>query len=54
MDTDVRYMQGAIDDWPKLYRQMYAHLKPGGWFQHIEPDIELRCDNPEVVVDDEQ
>ncbi|KAJ9131284.1 Methyltransferase [Pleurostoma richardsiae] len=48
----VRYMQGAIDNWPKFYNQIYKFLKPGGWFQHIEPDIELRCDNPEVEVDD--
>ena len=32
----VRYMQGAIADWPRLYREMYRALKPGGWFQHLE------------------
>ncbi|KAJ9137094.1 demethylmenaquinone methyltransferase [Pleurostoma richardsiae] len=48
----VRYMQGAIDDWPKFYRQMFRPLKPGGWYQHIEPDIELRSENPDVKVDD--
>ncbi|KAJ3520242.1 hypothetical protein NM208_g13792 [Fusarium decemcellulare] len=48
----VRYMQGAIDDWPKFYSQVFKFLKPGGWFQHMEPDIELRCDNPDVKVDD--
>ncbi|KAM5348611.1 hypothetical protein ACJ41O_008435 [Fusarium nematophilum] len=45
----VRFMYGAIDDWPKLYRQMYTFLKPGGWFQHIEPDILSRCGNPDSV-----
>ncbi|KAJ4219836.1 hypothetical protein NW757_014539 [Fusarium falciforme] len=30
----VRYMVGAFDDYPKLYRQMFKALKPGGWFQH--------------------
>lgn len=50
----VRYMQGAIDDWPKFYRQMFQFLKPGGWFQHMEPDIELRSDNPDVKVDEKQ
>ena len=44
----VRYMHAAIDDWPKFYRQMYRSLKPGGYFQHLEPDIELRCDDPAV------
>ncbi|KAG7151172.1 Secondary metabolism regulator LAE1 like protein [Verticillium longisporum] len=46
----VRYLQGAIDDWPRLYNQIYKFLKPGGWFQHLEPDIELRSDNPAVAV----
>lgn len=48
----VRYMHGAIGDWPKFYQQMFQFLKPGGWFQHIEPNIELRCDNPDVQFDD--
>ncbi|KAH7165336.1 S-adenosyl-L-methionine-dependent methyltransferase [Dactylonectria macrodidyma] len=49
----VRYMHGAIDDWGKLYKQMFQFLKPGGWFQHIEPDIHLRCDNPECKAENE-
>ncbi|RYP55170.1 hypothetical protein DL768_000164 [Monosporascus sp. mg162] len=48
----IRYMHGAIADWPRLYEQTYQFLKPGGWFQHIEPNIELRCDNPDVKFDD--
>lgn len=50
----VRYMHGAIDDWHKFYAQMYRALKPGGWFQHIEPNIELRCANPAVPFGDDQ
>jgi SAM-dependent methyltransferase len=49
----VRYMHGAIGDWGKLYRQMFQFLKPGGWFQHIEPDIALRCNNPDSVKETE-
>ncbi|KAF4996142.1 hypothetical protein FDECE_12567 [Fusarium decemcellulare] len=45
----IRFMYGAIDDWPKLYRQVYRCLKPGGWFQHMEPDIAARCSNPKAV-----
>ena len=45
----VRYMYGAIDDWSKVYRQIYKHLRPGGWFQHMEPDIEMKCENPEAT-----
>ncbi|KAH8895803.1 S-adenosyl-L-methionine-dependent methyltransferase [Thozetella sp. PMI_491] len=47
----IRYLQGAINDWPKLYAQVYKHLKPGGWFQHMDPDIELRSEDPSIVID---
>ncbi|RYP40332.1 hypothetical protein DL767_001789 [Monosporascus sp. MG133] len=46
----IRYMYGAIDDWPKLYGQMYRFLKPGGWFQHLEPDIEMRSEDPNLEI----
>ncbi|KAM5373906.1 hypothetical protein ACJZ2D_006735 [Fusarium nematophilum] len=49
----VRYMHGAFDDWPKLYRQMFKFLRPGGWFQHIEPNIHLRCENPKSEAENE-
>ncbi|KAH7131337.1 S-adenosyl-L-methionine-dependent methyltransferase [Dactylonectria macrodidyma] len=48
----VRYMQGSIDDWTKLDKQMDKFLKPGGWFQHIEPEIALQSDNSEIEVGD--
>ncbi|KAF7542389.1 hypothetical protein G7Z17_g11621 [Cylindrodendrum hubeiense] len=48
----IRYLQGSIDDWEKLYGQLYKFLKPGGWFQHIEPDLQMLSDNPEVIVDE--
>lgn len=44
----IRYLHGGISDWPKFYEQVFRCLKPGGWFQQIEPNIELRCDNPAV------
>ncbi|RYP23239.1 hypothetical protein DL765_001148 [Monosporascus sp. GIB2] len=46
----VRYMYGAINDWPKLYSQLYRFLKPGGWFQHLEPDIEMRSEDPNLEI----
>ncbi|KAF4443965.1 hypothetical protein F53441_11283 [Fusarium austroafricanum] len=49
----VRYLQGSIDNWEKFYDQMYKFLKPGGWFQHIEPDLQMLSQNPDVKVDDE-
>ena len=50
----IRYLQGTIDDWDKFYGQVYKFLKPGGWFQHIEPDLQMYSQNPDVKVDDEQ
>ncbi|KAJ3529711.1 hypothetical protein NM208_g9632 [Fusarium decemcellulare] len=48
----IRALHGAINDWPKLYSQAYKCLKPGGWLQHMEPGIALRCDNPAIKTDD--
>ena len=47
----IRQLYGGIDDWQKLYRQAYAHLKPGGWFESMEIDIETRSENPNVAND---
>ncbi|KAJ5488755.1 hypothetical protein N7539_003645 [Penicillium diatomitis] len=32
----VRSLGGGIADWPRLLRQAYTHLKPGGWFEAQE------------------
>lgn len=32
----ARSMGGGIGDWPRLLRQCYSHLKPGGWFEAQE------------------
>ncbi|CAL5873351.1 uncharacterized protein PFLUO_LOCUS7622 [Penicillium psychrofluorescens] len=32
----VRSLAGGISDWPRLLRQAYTHLKPGGWFEAQE------------------
>ncbi len=50
----VRYLHGAISDWKAFYQQVYRCLKPGGWFQQLEPNIELRCDNPAVPFGEDQ
>ncbi|RTE83032.1 hypothetical protein BHE90_002462 [Fusarium euwallaceae] len=48
----IRYLQGSIEDWDKLYGQVYKALKPGGWFQHIEPDLQMLSQNPDIIVDE--
>ncbi|KAF9766673.1 hypothetical protein IL306_000890 [Fusarium sp. DS 682] len=44
----LRYLYGAIDDWKKLYRQAYTHVRPGGWVESLEIDIETHSENPKV------
>lgn len=29
---------GSVGNWPLLYERILAHLKPGGWFEHVEID----------------
>ncbi|CAJ2502354.1 Uu.00g097480.m01.CDS01 [Anthostomella pinea] len=41
----IRYLIGAISDWPKLFRQAYAALKPGGWIESYEPEAEYHSDD---------
>ncbi|KAF4993409.1 hypothetical protein FGRMN_6496 [Fusarium graminum] len=50
----VRFLQGSIDDWDRLYSQVYRCLKPGGWFQHIEPDLLMASQNPAQKTNDDE
>jgi SAM-dependent methyltransferase len=50
-----RYMAGSIKDWPRLIKQMYENLRPGGWIELQESannmysqDGSLAKDNPMV------
>jgi trans-aconitate methyltransferase len=51
-----RSMGGGIGDWPRLFRQAYAHLKPGGWFEVQEFETWVLSDDgthscAEIVLD---
>ncbi|KAK3045311.1 hypothetical protein LTS18_014060 [Coniosporium uncinatum] len=41
----VRCMFGSVADWPALYRQVYRHLKPGGWINQLEMSIQFKADD---------
>lgn len=44
-----RAIAGSIKDWPRLYKQIYQHLKPGGWVEIQEYEGVLRFDDdPEL------
>ncbi|KAH6876854.1 S-adenosyl-L-methionine-dependent methyltransferase [Thelonectria olida] len=48
----LRCLHGSIKDWPKLYRQAFNALKPGGWLQHTEPDVQMRSQTWGSTVDE--
>ncbi|KAJ5630483.1 uncharacterized protein N7484_010583 [Penicillium longicatenatum] len=41
----ARDLGGAIADWPRLLRQAYTHLRPGGWVELQEFEVTLRSDD---------
>ncbi|KAJ5664694.1 hypothetical protein N7462_011507 [Penicillium macrosclerotiorum] len=41
----ARDLGGAIADWPRLLRQAYQHLRPGGWVELQEFEVTLRSDD---------
>ncbi|KAI9883156.1 MAG: hypothetical protein M1823_005070 [Watsoniomyces obsoletus] len=41
----ARYLTAAIADWPKLMRQTFAHVKPGGYAEFQDWDIKLFSDD---------
>ncbi|KAI8288063.1 hypothetical protein K4K60_011652 [Colletotrichum sp. SAR11_57] len=47
----ARGLFGGIDNWQKLYDQAFRHLKPGGWFESVEADSQVRSQNEEIEKD---
>ncbi|KAI1247603.1 hypothetical protein MGN70_011493 [Eutypa lata] len=47
----VRYLVGAISDWPQFFKQAYATLKPGGWIETFEPDAAFKSDDGTLPLD---
>ena len=47
----VRYMLGSIQDWPRLFRQVYAALKPGGYVESHEAEPNFLSDDGTVRSD---
>ncbi|KKA24379.1 hypothetical protein T310_1564 [Rasamsonia emersonii CBS 393.64] len=46
-----RYMAGSIRDWPRLVRQCYDHLKPGGWIEFQESANTLYSEDGSLTPD---
>jgi SAM-dependent methyltransferase len=39
----ARCIYGCVADYPALYSEVLAHLKPGAWFEHAEISVIPRC-----------
>lgn len=48
----VRWMAAGIKDWPRLLQQAYQHLKPGGWMEVQEVDINIHSEDKSLADDD--
>ncbi|KAJ5371981.1 hypothetical protein N7517_003987 [Penicillium concentricum] len=44
----ARDLGGAIADWPRLMRQSYEHLRPGGWIELQEFEVMLKSDDDSI------
>ena len=40
----IRGLTGCIKSWPNTYAQVYEHLQPGGWVEHLEFSVETSAD----------
>ncbi|KAL0930715.1 methyltransferase domain-containing protein [Colletotrichum truncatum] len=47
----ARNLHGGIDDWQRFCDQAFTHLKPGGWFESMEFDVQAGSENPEIEND---
>ncbi|RHZ49192.1 class I SAM-dependent methyltransferase [Aspergillus thermomutatus] len=46
-----RNLAGCVADWPRLYRQAYEHLKPGGYFEVQESAVWAWSDDGSLKMD---
>ncbi|KAF4431821.1 hypothetical protein F53441_13875 [Fusarium austroafricanum] len=43
--THIRYLFGAVPDWPALFQEAYRCCAPGGWVQSCEADVHFYSDD---------
>lgn len=46
-----KYMSGSIQNWQRLIRQCYEHLKPGGWLELQESDNTMYSEGGSLTPD---
>jgi ubiquinone/menaquinone biosynthesis C-methylase UbiE len=47
----LRCLFGAISDWPKLYGDAFRTVKPGGWIEQVEINVQIVSDDGTVDED---
>lgn len=49
----MRLLNGSVENWPRLYSQVFRHLKPGsGYLEQVEIDWRPQCDgDPRALAD---
>jgi len=40
-----RFLTMGLRDWPRLYKQSFDHLNPGGWIESQEMTLQFDCDD---------
>ncbi|KFY24031.1 hypothetical protein V493_05478 [Pseudogymnoascus sp. VKM F-4281 (FW-2241)] len=47
----LRCLFGSISDWPKLYNDAFRAIKPGGWIEQVEINVQIVSDDGTVDED---
>ncbi|KAK0745549.1 S-adenosyl-L-methionine-dependent methyltransferase [Schizothecium vesticola] len=47
----LRYLFGAVADWPGLFREAFRTLQPGGWIESAEVEVDFVSDDGTVDPD---
>ena len=42
---------GCFDDWTKLYSEAFRCLRPGGWLEHTDFSVYIKCDDGSIPQD---
>ena len=40
-----------MPDWKELYAKAFSHLKPRGWFEHVEREVKIESDHVVIPAD---
>ncbi|KAK0702319.1 S-adenosyl-L-methionine-dependent methyltransferase [Lasiosphaeris hirsuta] len=47
----LRALYGCVPDWEALYAGVFDHVRPGGWFEHVEREVKIESDHVKIPND---